>query len=218
MTAPNAELAYRVTFDRIGRNHNVSALVAQADGPNHLADQILAHARPHLMSRDISVAFEEDMLSGWIFAGVRTASTFKIERPESYGTGCRCDWLGGGTPEHAPSALCRSLRPDADRDGEHRIVTPSGAVVRLIPADDEIPHCRRCQMPNAIGPSGICVMCEAEVQAMSDRWSDMIPNPHPLANCGPLSLPLPPRVACPRRGTLSSAPAGDRAAKPGAVP
>lgn len=38
-------------------------------------------------------------------------------RPEpTSGTGCRCDWLGEGTPEHAPSALCRSLRPGADRD------------------------------------------------------------------------------------------------------
>jgi len=35
-----------------------------------------------------------------------------------YGTGCRCDWLGEGTPEHAPSPLCRSLRPDADRDDD----------------------------------------------------------------------------------------------------
>lgn len=32
------------------------------------------------------------------------------------GAGCRCDWLGEGTPEHAPSPLCRSLRPDAVRD------------------------------------------------------------------------------------------------------
>lgn len=37
-------------------------------------------------------------------------------RPESYGTGCHCDYLGEGTPEHTPSALCRSLRPDAERE------------------------------------------------------------------------------------------------------
>jgi hypothetical protein len=29
---------------------------------------------------------------------------------------CRCTWLGEGTPEHEASSLCRSLRPDADRD------------------------------------------------------------------------------------------------------
>lgn len=33
-----------------------------------------------------------------------------------FGKGCRCDWLGQGTPGHAPSALCISLRPDADRE------------------------------------------------------------------------------------------------------
>jgi hypothetical protein len=27
-------------------------------------------------------------------------------RPTSYGTGCRCTYLGEGTPEHTPSALC----------------------------------------------------------------------------------------------------------------
>lgn len=79
MTAPNAELAYRVTFDRIGRDRNAPELVATADGPNHLADLILSHARPFLGSRDVSVAFEEDMRSGWIFCGVRTGGTFTIE-------------------------------------------------------------------------------------------------------------------------------------------
>lgn len=37
-------------------------------------------------------------------------------RPASYGTGCRCTFLGENTPEHTPSPLCRSLRPEADRD------------------------------------------------------------------------------------------------------
>jgi hypothetical protein len=41
----------------------------------------------------------------------------EIFGPRPTGTGCRCDWLGEGTPEHTPSPLCRSLRPDADRDG-----------------------------------------------------------------------------------------------------
>lgn len=31
---------------------------------------------------------------------------------------CRCEYLGAGTPEHDASALCVSLRPDADRDPE----------------------------------------------------------------------------------------------------
>jgi len=38
------------------------------------------------------------------------------EQPYDYGKGCRCDWLGDGTPEHAPSPMCRSLRPYGPRD------------------------------------------------------------------------------------------------------
>lgn len=38
------------------------------------------------------------------------------ETTPDYGKGCRCDWLGEDTPEHTPSALCVSLRPNADRD------------------------------------------------------------------------------------------------------
>lgn len=74
MTAvPNAALAYRVVFERIGRNHNVPPLNVEVDGLNHLAEKILAYARPHLMSRDISLAFdgdEDDPHSGWIYEDV----------------------------------------------------------------------------------------------------------------------------------------------------
>lgn len=35
---------------------------------------------------------------------------------DGQGVSCRCDWLGEGTPENTPSPLCRSLRPNADRD------------------------------------------------------------------------------------------------------
>lgn len=80
MTAPNdAALAYRVTFDRIGRERNAPDLVATADGPNHLGDLILSHAEPFLRSHAVSVEFEEDMRSGWIFCGMRTGGTFTIE-------------------------------------------------------------------------------------------------------------------------------------------
>lgn len=58
-----------------------------------------------------------------LFEGVNSRATlgelveeFFGPRPTSFGSGCRCDYLGTGTPEHTPSALCRSLRPDADRD------------------------------------------------------------------------------------------------------
>lgn len=32
--------------------------------------------------------------------------------PDSW---CDCDWLGEGTPRHAPSAMCRDLRPEGPR-------------------------------------------------------------------------------------------------------
>jgi hypothetical protein len=34
-----------------------------------------------------------------------------------------------------------------------------------------------------------------------DRWSAMIPNPHPRENCGPLMLALPVGSTCPTCGT-----------------
>jgi hypothetical protein len=79
---PNAALAYKVSFTRIGRQHDVAPLVVEADGPNHLAKLIFDYARPKLGSRDIDVSLEENMGSGWIFAGVRTAGTFTIEAVE----------------------------------------------------------------------------------------------------------------------------------------
>jgi hypothetical protein len=42
--------------------------------------------------------------------------------------------------------------------------------------------------------------------AAPDRWSAMIPNPHPLANCGPLLMQLPPGVMCPTCGTVPPVP------------
>jgi hypothetical protein len=58
-------------------------------------------------------------------------------RPD-YGTGCRCDWLGVGTPEHAPSPLCRSLRPDADRDDGPIVDANGDPVPDADPTDDTL--------------------------------------------------------------------------------
>jgi hypothetical protein len=35
-----------------------------------------------------------------------------------------------------------------------------------------------------------------------DRWSEMVPVPHPPSNCGPLQLRLPPGAPCPTCGTV----------------
>lgn len=83
---PNAALAYRVRFTRIGRNRNAPELLAtDVDGPYHLAEKIHAHARPFLMSRDVRVVLEEDMGSGWIFCGFQTGGTFTVEVVEIFG-------------------------------------------------------------------------------------------------------------------------------------
>lgn len=49
------------------------------------------------------------------------------------------------------------------------------------------------------------------VTAPADKWAAVIPNPHPLENCGPLTLKLAPGDACPTCGTVppaESSPAG----------
>lgn len=48
--------------------------------------------------------------------GRKVAELFGPRPITDLGTGCRCDYLGTGTPQHSPSPLCISLRPDADRD------------------------------------------------------------------------------------------------------
>jgi hypothetical protein len=61
-----------VTFDRIGRNHNVAPLVEWVTGPidpDALAEGIYHYARPHLASRDIEVAVDLDKGQVFIFAG-----------------------------------------------------------------------------------------------------------------------------------------------------
>lgn len=35
-----------------------------------------------------------------------------------------------------------------------------------------------------------------------DRWAAMVPDPHPAANCGPLTFDLPPGHMCPTCGTV----------------
>lgn len=48
-------MQYRVTFDRIGRNHNPPLLETEAKDADDLAYAVHRHARPHLGSRDYEV-------------------------------------------------------------------------------------------------------------------------------------------------------------------
>jgi hypothetical protein len=79
--------AYRVTFDRIGRNHNVAPLdITRTDADaDYLARAIYTYARRHLASRgvEIYVDLEEDGRKGegGIICGVaHSGGRFTIER------------------------------------------------------------------------------------------------------------------------------------------
>ena len=72
---------YRITFDRIGRNHNVAPMLAKVDDAapaEQLAAYIHKHARPHLRSRDFDVFVELDKGTGFIACGMHTGGEFTI--------------------------------------------------------------------------------------------------------------------------------------------
>jgi hypothetical protein len=69
---------YLVTFNRIGRNHDVAPLTATVDGPNHLAEVIHQYARPHLMSEDVEVDLDLDTGTGSVVVGFRNGGTFTL--------------------------------------------------------------------------------------------------------------------------------------------
>lgn len=90
-TDRTATPTYRVTFDRIGRNHNVEPLdLLGADKlrPDQLADSFAAaihrYALTHLGSRDVEVHVDltEDLArgDGVILCGFRPGGAFTVER------------------------------------------------------------------------------------------------------------------------------------------
>ena len=50
---------YKVTFDRIGRNHAVPAAAFEVESTDDLAYQVHEYARGFLISRDYQVTVEE---------------------------------------------------------------------------------------------------------------------------------------------------------------
>lgn len=71
-------MSYTITFDRIGRHHNIGAATFTADNVTDLAEEIWKHARPYLRSNDVEVYADIDAGTGRIAAGGRTAGTFTI--------------------------------------------------------------------------------------------------------------------------------------------
>lgn len=86
-----AETTYKVTFDRVGRNHNVAPLEATVIHDEELAERIYKHARPHLGSRFIEVEVDLDEMRGWIVCGMRIGGTFTLAECASAERGRQTD-------------------------------------------------------------------------------------------------------------------------------
>ena len=70
--------SYRITFERIGRTHDVPALVTTARDAEHLAAQIGKYARKHLRSPNYDVFIDETERTGFIVCGMHNGGTFNI--------------------------------------------------------------------------------------------------------------------------------------------
>jgi hypothetical protein len=70
---------YRVTFARVGRNHNVEPYEVDATSGDDLAEAVWLHVRHRLLSRDSWVAVDLTAMKGCIRAGFQNAGTFTIE-------------------------------------------------------------------------------------------------------------------------------------------
>lgn len=70
--------ALLITFDRIGRTHDVPPLTVHATDPNKIAEAIYEYARPHLLSRDVDVWVDLAEQRGGITCGFRTGGSFTI--------------------------------------------------------------------------------------------------------------------------------------------
>ena len=70
---------YCVTFERIGRNHNVAALGVDVANADELAEEIHKYARPHLRSADYEVCVDLETGEGSIICGMHCGGQFTIE-------------------------------------------------------------------------------------------------------------------------------------------
>lgn len=79
----DTKTSYRVTFERIGRRHDIFPLVAHVRNAEHLAKVVYTYARPHLGSRDVRIDVDLYTLKGTIFCGFQVGGTFTIEHVSS---------------------------------------------------------------------------------------------------------------------------------------
>jgi hypothetical protein len=91
---------YRITFERIGRNHSVAALDVTTDTINDLEMAIFRHARPHLASKGIDVEIDPHMTGGFVSCGGRNGGRFSLEQVVEPPV-----LDGNGNPVRVPAAL-----------------------------------------------------------------------------------------------------------------
>lgn len=70
---------YEVTFERIGRNHNVARLGVEAADADELSEAIHKYARRHLRSQDYEVVVDLEKSEGSILCGMHCGGRFTIE-------------------------------------------------------------------------------------------------------------------------------------------
>jgi hypothetical protein len=91
------ERTYRVTFERIGRHHDVAPLTATVtcrpdDQADKLAEAVWRYARKYLASRDVETQVdlptaEKPTGAVMIFCGFRTGGTGTVEVVDNVGGG-----------------------------------------------------------------------------------------------------------------------------------
>jgi len=72
------QATYTVTFDRVGRHHDVPPLTVT--GGESVLDVALSKvARQHLASRDVEILYSLEELKGFFLCGVQNGGNFTIE-------------------------------------------------------------------------------------------------------------------------------------------
>ena len=68
-----------ITFERIGRSHDVPNLVVDDSDDEALMNEIYDYARPHIASRDLEVLYNTESRSGYLLVGgFRNAGSFTL--------------------------------------------------------------------------------------------------------------------------------------------
>lgn len=71
-------MKFIIMFDRIGRNHHVAPLAAEAEDASRLAEKIYYYARPHLRSNDVQIVVDLEGGEGHIFCGFNNGGAFTV--------------------------------------------------------------------------------------------------------------------------------------------